>query len=99
LLIREWVANLIIHLHCNKLHENESSDCNRTGGNNLFTRPKVFKSKREHTLENIVQNALEQIMNQGYDVEFLSREIKPDRIRYYGFAFRGKEVLINGVKK
>ena len=32
LLIWEWVANPMAHLHCSKLHAGKPSDCNRTGG-------------------------------------------------------------------
>lgn len=32
LLIKEWVTNPTMHLHCNKLHANELLDCNRPDG-------------------------------------------------------------------
>lgn len=48
------------------------------------------------TLQNAVQLALEQIQARQYDEELLARGISRERIRIYGFAFRGKEVLIGG---
>ena len=35
-----------------------------------------------------------QIEEKEYDTELLARGIKKERIRHYGFAFRGKKVLI-----
>jgi len=55
---------------------------------------KVIDYDEEKTLEDTVQNALEQIQEKQYDKELVSRGIGPERIHHYGFAFRGKEVLI-----
>ena len=55
---------------------------------------KVFNPKRENTLEETVENALRQIKEKDYDAELIKRGVK--NIRHYGFAFKGKEVLING---
>ena len=55
---------------------------------------KVFNPRKDKSLEDTVKNALEQISEKNYDVELLSRGITKDRIRHYGFAFKGKEVLI-----
>lgn len=41
-----------------------------------------------------VQTALEQIETKQYDAELLARGIEKERIRHYGFAFDGKQVLI-----
>ena len=50
--------------------------------------------KKEKSLEQTVENALRQIDEKEYDTELLARGIKKERIRHYGFAFRGKKVLI-----
>lgn len=38
--------------------------------------------------------ALDQIEKKKYEQTFLAQGIEKERIRKYGFAFRGKEVLI-----
>ena len=55
---------------------------------------KVQNMKKEKSLEQTVENALRQIDEKEYDTELLARGIKKERIRHYGFAFRGKKVLI-----
>jgi len=55
---------------------------------------KVWDSKKEKSLEDTAQRALEQIAEEKYEMEFLARGIEKERIRNYGFAFDGKEVLI-----
>ncbi len=55
---------------------------------------KVHKPKKEKSLEESVAAALAQIEAKGYEQHLLERGIPTDRIRKYGFAFRGKEVLI-----
>ena len=55
---------------------------------------KVFDSYDESTLEETVQSALKQIEEKNYDAELLARGIERERIRHYGFAFEGKQVLI-----
>ena len=55
---------------------------------------KVQNMKKEKSLEQTVENALRQIDEKEYDIELLARGIKKERIRHYGFAFRGKKVLI-----
>ncbi len=55
---------------------------------------KVHKPKRESSLEETVQAALEQIQDKQYDAELVAEGIAKEQIRHYGFAFRGKEVLI-----
>lgn len=55
---------------------------------------KVYNSRREQSLQDTVQHALEQIKEKKYETELLDRGISKKRIRRYGFAFCGKEVLI-----
>lgn len=55
---------------------------------------KVKNNKKEQTLEETVQSALVQIKEKNYDAELLARGIPKEKIRHYGFAFEGKNVLI-----
>ena len=55
---------------------------------------KVFDRRRERTLEDTVARARAQIEDKDYVSSLVARGIAPDRIRTYGIAFRGKEVLV-----
>ena len=55
---------------------------------------KVINPKKEKTLEETVEAALKQIEDKGYDAELVKRGVKRENIHHYGFAFRGKKVLI-----
>ena len=64
-----------------------------------FTEKEVFDAldeagKSEVKSEETVKEALKQIKEKDYDAELIKRGVKPENIRHYGFAFRGKEVLI-----
>ena len=55
---------------------------------------KVQNTSKEKSLEETVEHALRQIQEKQYDTELLARGIAKEQIRHYGFAFRGKKVLI-----
>ena len=55
---------------------------------------KVINPKKEKTLEETVEAALNQIEDKGYDAELVKKGIKRENIHHYGFAFKGKKVLI-----
>ena len=57
---------------------------------------KVRNRRREESLEDTVHAALKQIEEKQYAVKLRERGIPEDRIRCYGFAFQGKQVLIEG---
>ena len=55
---------------------------------------KVFDPDEEKELSDTVDSALRQIEAKRYDTVLAERGISEENIRKYGFAFRGKEVLI-----
>lgn len=55
---------------------------------------KVKNPDSEKTLEETVENALNQIKEKNYDAILIAKGIHKNRIRHYGFAFEGKKVLI-----
>ena len=55
---------------------------------------KVFDPKREKTMEDTVQSALMQISEKKYETVLLQKGIPREKIKKYGFAFEGKQVLI-----
>lgn len=59
---------------------------------------KVHNSKKEETLEETVDHALDQIEAMNYDAQLFARGFERKEIRHYGFAFEGKKVLI-GMKE
>lgn len=55
---------------------------------------KIYNPQKEQSMEETVQNALRQIEEKQYAQMLLGQGVDKERIRKYGFAFRGKEVLI-----
>ena len=57
---------------------------------------KVINPRKENSLEETVAAALKQIEEKNYNAELVKRGVKEENIHHYGFAFKGKEVLIDG---
>ena len=55
---------------------------------------KVFNKRRENSLEDTVEEALRQIDKKQYAAGLVEKGVPKERIRKYGFAFEGKNVLI-----
>lgn len=55
---------------------------------------KVFDARKEKSLEDTVKGAHQQIEDFHYETNLLTRGIPAEKVRKYGFAFKGKEVLI-----
>ncbi len=66
----------------------------KQGDNGIILEFKVYDPKEESSLEETVQAALNQIEERKYEQILLAHRIEEGNIRKYGFAFRGKEVLI-----
>ena len=56
---------------------------------------KVISPKKEKSLEETAQNALEQIKEKNYKEELIEAGISENNIKAYGFAFEEKNVLIS----
>lgn len=69
-------------------------------GSLLCRRPRDFPckaldSETEQNLEETVHSAIRQILDKKYAAA-LHKKCSRENIRIYGFAFRGKEVFIDG---
>ena len=58
---------------------------------------KVQDTEEEKELADTVRAALKQIEEKKYDTMLVEKGVPKEKIRSYGFAFRGKEVLIGGL--
>lgn len=66
----------------------------RPGDDGIILEFKVYDPDEEASLQETVQAALNQIKEKQYEQTLLTQGIEKERIRKYGFAFRGKEMLI-----
>ncbi len=67
---------------------------NREEGKAFILEFKVFNGRRESSLEDTVQEALCQIEEKQYEAALVKKGIPRGQICKYGFAFKGKKVLI-----
>lgn len=66
----------------------------KPGDNAYILEFKVMNARKEKSLSETAQTALKQIEDKKYETTLISRGIPKEKIRKYGFAFCGKEVLI-----
>mgnify|MGYP002423466171 CR=1 FL=1 len=66
----------------------------KTSENNAIIIEFKVQEEDEKELSATVERALHQIEDRNYEAGLIAREIPKERVRKYGFAFCGKEVLI-----
>ena len=64
------------------------------GGNAIIIEFKVFNPRRDKSLDDTLKTAIQQIREKKYAAALTAEGIPPERIFSYGFAFKGREVLI-----
>lgn len=57
---------------------------------------KVHDTKKETSLQETVEIALRQILEKKYAAMLTAKGISMERIRIYGIAFQGKNILVDG---
>ena len=67
---------------------------NKNSDDAIIIEFKVFKEMHEDTLKDTAAAALKQIEEKQYAVVLMEKGISAEKIRKYGFAFKGKDVLI-----
>ena len=67
---------------------------NKNSDDAIIIEFKVFKEMHEDTLKDTAAAALKQIEEKQYAAVLMEKGISAEKIRQYGFAFKGKEVLI-----
>ena len=66
----------------------------KSGKSFIFEFKVLDPDEDEETLEDTLAAAHRQIAEKRYETELVSRGFAPEKIRKYGFAFRGRECLI-----
>ena len=83
-----------------KLFEKQDSVNEKIRDNSIYYQKidvykrQVLSPKKEKSLEETAQNALEQIKEKKYKEQLIEAGINENNIKAYGFAFEGKNVLI-----
>ncbi|MDY3740519.1 MAG: AAA family ATPase [Selenomonadaceae bacterium] len=67
---------------------------NKNSDDAIIIEFKVFKEMHEDTLKDTAAAALKQIEEKKYAAVLMEKGISAEKIRKYGFAFKGKDVLI-----
>lgn len=68
----------------------------KSGNDGILLEFKVQDPEEEEELKDTVEAALTQIVRMRYEEILLEKGFCKERIRKYGFAFRGKTVLTGG---